>query len=73
MAGVTLRNIGRNIALRYAPAKGGERNVRQVPPFRGGLMLRPCPGDIVTGLISLAGFDRPSIKGWVAMVGGKAK
>ena len=32
-----------NIALRYTPAKGVGRNVRQVPPFRGGLMLRPCP------------------------------
>lgn len=30
MAGVTLRNIGRNIALRTAPAKGGKRNVEGV-------------------------------------------
>ena len=30
MAGVTSVTSGRNIALRYAPAKGGERNVEGV-------------------------------------------
>lgn len=61
MAGVTLRNIDRNIYVTDGPGKGRERNVRQVPPFRGGLMLRPCPA-----------LHHGGVNGWRAMVGRSA-
>lgn len=46
MAGVTLRNIVRNIALRNAPAKAGSvTSEGYINPPKGIYtpMLRPCP------------------------------
>ena len=45
MAGVTLRNIERNIALRYGPAVVGSVTSKGISPFRGIPDVTPLPRD----------------------------
>lgn len=49
MAGVTLRNIDRNISVTLYPGKGRERNVRGISPFRGIPDVTPMPRSSVPG------------------------
>lgn len=48
MAGVTLRNIVRNIGVTECPGKGRERNVEGISPFRGIPDVTPMPRVSVT-------------------------
>lgn len=50
MAGVTFRNIDRNIDVTDKPGKGGERNVEGVSPFRGNPDVTPMPRANVPGV-----------------------
>lgn len=43
MAGVTIRNIDRNMSVTPSPGKGRERNVEGYSPFRGNPDVTPMP------------------------------
>jgi hypothetical protein len=49
MAGVTSRDTRRDIVSRHVPAKGGERDVEGISPFRGIPDVTPKPRIFVSG------------------------
>lgn len=49
MAGVTFRNMDRNMSVTDLPGKGRERNVEGISPFRGIPDVTPMPRSSVLG------------------------